>query len=109
MTSVAAPPAVVAPTRSTTVGLHVWQAPLVPIAIAVTAGVVLDRAFDVPFAVSVIAAGAFLLAFVVNRARPLLALLYLWAGCAALGCAYHHLRRHDRAADDIRHLANEDG
>jgi len=36
-------------------------------------------------------------------------LLYLWAACAALGGAYHHWYRGNAAADDVRHLAREEG
>jgi len=47
-------------------GLHVWQAPLVPIALASTGGILLDRHVDVPLPVSLIAALASLLAFALH-------------------------------------------
>jgi competence protein ComEC len=105
------PPAVTAPGRPAAVGLPVWHAPLVPIALAVTAGIVLDRAWHVPLPFALVAAAASLLLFVLHAPGPrtLLALLYLWTGCLALGAAYHHVRRHGTAPDDVRHLASEQG
>ena len=38
----------------------------------------------------------------------MLALGYLWAGCAALAAAHHHLARDGSAANDIRHLAESE-
>lgn len=92
-------------------GLHVWQAPLVPIALASTAGILLDRHVDVPLPISLTAALASLLAFALHGlgSRRLLGLLYLWAGCAALGGAYHHWHRGNAAADDVQHLARDGG
>jgi competence protein ComEC len=92
-------------------GLHVWQAPLVPIALAATTGIVLDRQFDIPLPISLTAALACLLAFALHGfdSRRVLALLYLWTACAALGCAYHHWHITRAAPDDVRHLASEDG
>jgi competence protein ComEC len=92
-------------------GLPVWQAPLVPIAVAASAGIALDRHFAIPLAASLGAALGSLLAFVLHRgdARRILPLLYLWTACAALACGYHHYRRTGIAADDVRRLANEEG
>jgi competence protein ComEC len=111
MTLVAVPPPVTVPPRPVTVGLSVWQAPLVPLALAVTAGILVDRVYDVPPAFSLIAAAASLLLFAIHALGPqaLLRLLYLWMGFVALGAAYHHVRRHGRDADDVRYLATEVG
>jgi competence protein ComEC len=111
MTVAAAPPAVPAPVRPARAGLRVWQAPLVPVAVAASAGIVIDRRFDVPLTVSLAAALASLLAFVLYGFGPrrLLGLLYLWAGAAALAGAYHHWYRGAAGLDDLRHLAAEEG
>jgi competence protein ComEC len=99
------------PARPPDVGLAVWQAPLVPIALAVSLGIVADRYLAIDLTVSLIGGLAMLLAFVCHGARRHrgLALVYLWAGCAALGCAYHHWHRVGVAADDVRHQATDDG
>src|SRR5205823_476550 len=111
MTIAAAPPVVSAPAPPAHTGLPIWQAPLVPIAVAVTTGVLLDRWYAVPLFVSLSAAVACLVAFGLHRneRRPLLGLLYLWTGFVALGGAYHHVRREGSAGDDVRHLATEEG
>jgi hypothetical protein len=54
----------------------VWRAPLVPAALAVTAGIVLDRYFAIPLVVSLTAAAAF-------------------------AAAYHHYRRSVYPREDI--------
>jgi competence protein ComEC len=111
MTTVAAPPAVLPPARRTTEGLAVWQAPLVPIAVAVSAGIVIDRFAGVPVLASLAVGVACLIAYIVCSAGPrqLLALVYLWTAAAALACAYHHWRHTGIADDDVRHLASEEG
>lgn len=85
----------------------VWRGPLVPVALALTAGIVLDRRAAVPPLVSFLAAAVFLSAFALTRlARQRgLALIYLWAACAALGAFYHHWRLNVTAPDDIGRFA----
>src|SRR5215469_3849833 len=81
----------------------VWRAPLVPVALALTAGIVLDRYAEIPLAVSLTAAVAFLAAAAAacaGRNLPL-PLLYLAGTVAALGAAYHHWHRHSFADDDL--------
>jgi competence protein ComEC len=111
MTTAATPPAVSATARPSWAVAPSWQAPLVPVAVAVTVGILLDRSFVVPLAVSLIAASASLLAFFLHifGSHRLLGLLYLWAGCLALGGAWHHVHQHGAAADDVRHCATEQG
>src|SRR5262249_44440965 len=110
MTTAVAPPAVPATARPARVGLRAWQAPLVPIALAGSAGIILDRHFDVPLPISLMGALASLAAFVLHGfdRRPLPGLLYLWTGCAALGCGYHHWHRNSAAVDDVRYLASDE-
>ncbi|HWY88178.1 MAG TPA: ComEC/Rec2 family competence protein, partial [Gemmataceae bacterium] len=88
---------------------HIWRAPLVPVALALTAGILLDRWLDLPLAFSALATLAAVLAWMANPgARPALAIGYLWAACAALGAAYHHAARDGYADNDISHLATEE-
>jgi competence protein ComEC len=84
----------------------VWDSPLVPAALALTAGVVLDRVAGVPFWFSLLA-GAVLAAGVVVETlfgRRRMALVFLALGGAALGCAYQHFQRELYAADDVGRL-----
>src|SRR5256885_1907600 len=71
---------------------RVWRAPLMPVALAVTCGIVLDRYVSVPLPVSLLTTVSALLAWVVTRngRQPGLPLVYLALAEAALGAAYHH-------------------
>jgi competence protein ComEC len=84
-----------------------WRAPLVPVALAATAGVALDRYAEVPLPVALVAALAGLAAWAVALfgRRSGLAAVYLWLTAAALGAAYHHGRCHVYAPDDVGNLA----
>jgi hypothetical protein len=88
----------------------IWRSPLVPAALAVTAGVVLDRYFGVPLAVSLLAMAACLVAWLVTLAGPQrgLPLVYLAMAGVAFGAAYHHYRRDFYPPDDIGHYAPEE-
>ena len=81
----------------------IWRAPLVPAALAVTAGTLLDRHASLPMPVSLIAAAACLLAWFCTRGSPHrgLPLAYLALAGVAFGAAYHHYRRDVYAPDDI--------
>ena len=88
MTTATASPAAPTTAQPARAGLQVWQAPLVPIALASTAGILLDRHVDVPLPISLIASLASLLAFALHGlgSRGLPGLLYLWAdGCRHVG------------------------
>ena len=84
-----------------------WRSPLLGIAVAFTAGVVLDRYGGIAFGFSLLAAGCALLAFVVAHlgGKARLALVYLGLAFVSLGAAHHHFR-HLMADDDIGHLAS---
>src|SRR5690349_8640637 len=83
----------------------VWLAPLLPPAVAVTAGVAVDRAITPPFAGAMLAAAVFLVAAVLLRDRRL-GLLYLLVALAGLGCAYHAWRCRLVREDEIALLAD---
>ncbi len=86
----------------------IWRAPLVPAALALTAGILLDRRAAVPLLFSLLAAAACLIAWLCTSlgGRQRLALAYLALAGAAFGAAYHRFR-HELAPDDIAHLATE--
>jgi competence protein ComEC len=85
----------------------VWRAPLVPVALVFTAGVVCDRYASPPLAASLgVAAVALLAALCALRSpRPGLPLVYLALSGAAFGAAYHHYRRDFYPADDVGNVA----
>jgi competence protein ComEC len=79
----------------------------VPVAIALTAGIVADRYAGIPWPVSLAAALGFLAASAatcMGRQR-LLSLLYFAGAVAASGAAYHHCYRNVYPADDIGEFA----
>src|SRR5947209_8545592 len=80
-----------------------WRSPLVPVALAATAGIVLDRKLGVPFPVLIAFLILSLIAWTVslpksngNRAMP-----WLWLAVAAIAAAWHHARQEFYALDDI--------
>jgi competence protein ComEC len=87
----------------------IWRAPLVPAALAFTAGIVLDRLFTIPFLFSLLLGGGCIAAFLTTRlgGPARLGLVYLFLAGVALGLAYHHYRRDLYRDDDIGHLAGE--
>jgi competence protein ComEC len=91
--------------------LPVWSTPLVPVALAMTVGIVADRFCVVPLSASLGVAIACILAWFIfaNTAHQWLALFYLWAGVAGLAAAYHHWYRYHVAGNDISHFADYDG
>lgn len=88
----------------------VRRAPLVPVALAFTTGILLDRFFSVPLAGSLFAAVVLLAAWTAAGfdRSPGLPLLYLALAVAAFGSAYHHYRRDVHRWDDIGWLAQEE-
>jgi competence protein ComEC len=85
----------------------VWRAPLVPVALVFTAGVVFDRYASPPLAASVSVAALALLAALcaLSSPRPALPLVYLGLAGAAFGATYHHYRHDFYPADDIGNVA----
>jgi competence protein ComEC len=88
----------------------IWASPLVPAALALTAGILLDRGFSLPLPVSLIAAMVCLAAWFCARAGAQrgLPLIYLALAGVAFGAAYHHYRRDVFATDNIFYYANDD-
>jgi competence protein ComEC len=88
----------------------VWRAPLVPAALAMTAGIVLDRCFVIPLPVSLLAATASLAAWLLTRnsRQSGLALLYLALAGAALAAAYHQAYRDWQPPDDVGRCLTEE-
>ena len=87
-----------------------WRAPLVPAALAVTAGIVLDRYVSIPVGVSLGLAAAALVAWAMARAgdNTGLALTYLALAGVGLGAALHQSRRDETAPDDLSQIAPPD-
>ena len=85
----------------------VARVPVVPLALAFTAGVVADRVLGISPRDSLIASAAALVAWGIAMRGPQrgLALVYLWTSALAFGAAYHHTYVHLMSADDIRHFA----
>jgi competence protein ComEC len=98
------------PSERVAPSIPIWQAPLVPIALAVTAGIVADRSVAVPLPIGLVAIGACLVAWAASTFGPRhgLALLYLWGAALALGAAWHHAYYHVYAEDDIAGYATGD-
>ena len=87
----------------------VWRAPLVPVALAFTAGVALDRLAQPPLGFSLLGGAAALIAFVlfrVSRPEPI-GLAYLALAGVAFGSAYYHFRQDLYPEDDIGHLVSD--
>src|SRR4051794_35638981 len=85
------------------VRLSFWQAPLAPVAAAVTLGLIADRGLAVPLPWSLLLAVGGLVAWLAlaSGRQPLAALACQWVSAAAVGAAYHHWHRAAVSADDI--------
>src|SRR6516225_7589936 len=84
-----------------------WQAPLLPFALVMTAGIVVDRVFSVPLAFSLLIAGACLVAWRISQRgqHVSLPLVYLAIAGAALAAGYHQSYREIYRAVDIGNYA----
>jgi competence protein ComEC len=100
MSSAAPPSATPAPPPVEPAWKEFARAPLVPVALAASAGLVADRYGQLPFAVELVAVAVGLAAWFASRARKSGA-VWLWLAAAALAAAHHHAHRHLFAADDI--------
>src|SRR5437879_4502536 len=90
--------------------VNVWQAPLVPVALAVTAGIVADRYVSIPLLFSLILAIAGIVAWALSSRGPGtgLSLIYLGISAAGVGAAYHHWQRDVYALGDIGDYATSE-
>src|SRR5436190_22725299 len=89
----------------------IWSAPLVPVALALTAGILANRLGVFPIYACL---GLTLLAIIawasaLSRLAPNRCLPFLWLALAGLGGAYLHWYIHAVPADDIRFLATSGG
>jgi competence protein ComEC len=85
------------------------HAPLLPVALAATAGVTLDRFLGVPPITAL--AGALVAVAVwaaLAKRRPAVSLAALWVGFAAAGAAWHFAQCRFVPADDISHATAAD-
>lgn len=80
---------------------NIWRAPLFPVALAGTTGIVLDRYFNFTLGFGLLAVVCSLAAWAITRKESGLALVYLTAALIALGAAYHRWYIADVAPDDI--------
>src|SRR5438094_851647 len=88
----------------------VWRAPLVPVALAFSAGILLDRFWSLPLVGSLFAAVVMLAAWtatLAGRSRGL-PLVYMALALVAIGSAYHHFRCDTVSTDDISLLVDEE-
>ncbi len=79
-------------------------APLVPVALAVTFGLIADRYVGMPTLSGFAVAAAGLIGWAVFRAKSF-AIVWLWVAFAGLAAAYHHAHRHEFPPDDIARFA----
>jgi competence protein ComEC len=85
----------------------IWRAPLVPVALAFTAGIVLDRLVVIPIVSSLLALIGGLVAWLLccRRQRSREALCCLALAVVGCGAGYHHRHCHLYPTDDIGELA----
>jgi competence protein ComEC len=90
--------------------LSIWQAPLIPLTLAWSAGIVVDRLAPVaPLLAALVAATALTAWMLRNRNDSLRALFPLWIAIAAVGALRHHVYLHATPADDVRFRATAEG
>ena len=84
------------------------RAPLVPVALAASVGLLADRYIGVPLAAGLVAAVVALVGWFFTRAStPQTALGWLLVCTAALAAAHHHSHRHSFDSDDIGRFAKD--
>ena len=93
--------------------LAAWQefaiAPLVPVALATSCGLVVDRYYGVTLGAGLlVTAGALIGWMIVRPIRPQLAVVLIWLMFAALAAVYHHTHRNSFPLDDIGETASSE-
>jgi competence protein ComEC len=102
-----APPAVEVSVRDQPDSAYasIWHSPLVPVALAVTAGILADRIIGVPVSTAAIVLAVGLAGWAAGGRRSTSAgLPFLWLAFAAVGALHHHQYRDVYADDDIGRL-----
>lgn len=86
---------------------NIWQAPLFPVAVAATAGIVFDRLVRLPWALCLLLAAVGLTGWIIAQGagKSQLALVFVAFTIFALGAARHHGFRQGRPTNDIERLA----
>ncbi|MCI0680841.1 MAG: DNA internalization-related competence protein ComEC/Rec2 [Gemmataceae bacterium] len=88
----------------------IWQAPLVPVALAFTSGIILDRIASIRLPTSLACVVAFVAAFVASKRKGQThAPVWLWLALAAAGASWHQWYRDSMAPNDIRLFATAEG
>jgi competence protein ComEC len=84
------------------------RAPLVPVAVAISVGLIIDRYGSVPesagWAVAIVGVVVWVLA-IIRKAET--ATVWLWIASVGLAMTYHHTYRHNFPIDDIGAFASE--
>lgn len=83
------------------------DAPLVPFAVAASAGLILDRFVGVPFDLALIASGMAAVAWFFVHQQSRMSVALLWFAVAGAAAAHHHGHRHIVPPDDIGAVATE--
>ena len=83
------------------------RAPLVPVAVAATAGLVADRYGGFGFGAEVLVAAAGVVAWLVQLVRREPAAVWLWVAAGGVAAAHHHDHRNRFGPDDIGHVATD--
>src|SRR6266851_1834307 len=98
------------PAPNAPTSVSIWRAPLVPVALAATAGIVLDRYVLIPLPITLVAVLISVLAWTITRLgkQTGLALVYLGIAVAALGAAYHHWHQNIYPPGDIGNFVSTD-
>jgi competence protein ComEC len=84
------------------------RAPLVPVALAVTMGLIAERYIGVPLSAALLVCAVSLAGWFATRATPGVAFGWLLVCCASLAAGYHHWHRHVFDSDDISALAKDE-
>src|SRR5215212_5714131 len=88
---------------------NVWRAPLVPVALAFTTGILLDRHLSLSLVGSLFASGILLAAALITSVgrKSGLSLIYLALALVGFGAAHHRYRHDHYGSDDIGWLASD--
>jgi len=96
------------PTAPSALWTDLVRAPLVPVALAASTGLILDRYAEPRFAGEAILAAFALLTWLAARFRQSASsAVWLWLASGALAAGHHHLHRHRFPDDDIARFAGE--